>query len=130
MPLGTEQLKKMMGGVSGGKKQAVTVHIHVLNTSISSEFHVLINKHLYGPLGPECKFETLGEDKKLRNRKIYPRSLIQPVKEVPAQLFDKVCQVIALSHTKPCSSFLIDCLICDTGIEPRVFYMLDKALYH
>lgn len=64
----------------------------MLDTGISNEFHALINKRLGGPLRPECEFETLVEDKKLGNRKIYPRSLTEPVKETLHSYLTKFIQ--------------------------------------
>lgn len=89
MPPGTDRLMKMVTGVGGGRGEetgchrAQLEHTHVLDTGIPSEFHALVSKHLCGPLRPECKFETLVEDKKeAQNRKIYPRSLTESVKAI------------------------------------------------
>lgn len=96
----------------------------MLDTGISSEFHALINKRLGGPLRPECELE----DKKLGNRKIYPRSLTEPVKETLHSYLTKFIQQ-RLFHTQN-HEFIFNYVVCDTKLASTVLWVLDKARYY
>ena len=128
----TEQQMKMMGCVRGGGKQAGTLHnqsMHVLDTGISNGFRVFINKHLCGPLCPECKFETLVEDQKLRKSEDLSKATHSASERVPCiAIYQNKSNDSSFTH-KAMQGIFYD-LIRNTGMEPMAFRVVDKALYH
>ena len=110
MPLGTEQLMKMMGCGRewGGQTQHPTKACVCLTQAFQMNFVCSSTNTSVDHLVLSASLRLLWKIRSSENRKIYPRLLlIQPVKESPAQLFNKINQMTALLHTKPCKLFLI-----------------------